>query len=291
MRSEIKKLDATTIELVVETSEEVVKDKFEEVFGKISSQAKIKGFRPGHAPRHLVEKEYSNFAYEKVAEELIPQILEQVYQQHNLHVVTLLEVKDVKLDRNHISFRAKVEIAPQIELKNYKGIPLTYKKIAVTVEEVKRSIDFLKESRKAEIIDDNFARSLGYPTLAELEEALKIQLAAQKEHKQREDLQEQVFDFLTKSVKVALPQSLVNKHLQKRLRQVKLDLALKGVDAEEIEKNTEEIKKRLLPEVQDEVKVYLVLAEIAKREKIPMDEQLTQRGLEFLWKNAQWKIE
>ncbi|MDD5348362.1 MAG: trigger factor [Candidatus Omnitrophica bacterium] len=290
MKSAVKKIDSSTMELSISVEGDPVKSKFEAVFKEIGSQAKVKGFRPGHAPRELIEKEYSGLAHERVLHELVPELLEKSFAEHDLHVLATPQVKDVKLERAHLSFTAQVEVTPQIDVKNYKGIKINYKKIAAGADEIKRNIDSVKESRKADAVDDAFARTLGYPSVAELEQSVGRQLAVQKDNAGRRDVEKQIIDALTKGLEVKLPQSLVAKHLEEQLRQAKMELALRGVPREKIAAEEENLRKELTPQAQQQVKVYLILAEIAKREHIAPDDHMTQACMEFLMREASWNV-
>jgi len=210
MKTEVRKLDGTTRELRMEVTGDVVKNKFEDVFKKITRDAKIKGFRPGHAPRDIVEKEYSQVANEQVLRELIPQVYQEALEQEKLDVVDYPQISDVKLERAFLSFTARVEITPEIEVKDYKGIPITYTKPSVTADEIKRQLDSIRESRKIDTMDDIFAKGLGYPSLEELKAVMERQALVSKDNAQRHDIEAQVINHLTKGLNVKLPQSLVS---------------------------------------------------------------------------------
>src|SRR3989338_3936842 len=289
MKTELKKLDDSKREITIEVSGDVVKNKYDEVFKKISQEAKIPGFRPGHAPMDMIEKHYGSHAHEQVLKELIPNIYNEAINKENLDVIELPEISEVKLDRTTLAFKATVEISPEISLKNYKGLKVNYKKVNVTPDEVKRSIDSLKESRKLDSIDDNFARSLSYPSLADLEKALENQIFLQKEKQQRQDTESQIVETLLKETQFNAPQSLVSRQLQDMLRQAKLDLALKGIPREKIDEQEKELTKNLEPEAKRQVQVYLILAEIAKKENIAIDDHMPHHVMEFLLKSADWK--
>ncbi len=148
----------------------------------------------------------------------------------------------------------------------------------------------LKESRKIDAIDDSFARGLGYPNLPELEKAVERQAFLQKENQQRDNLKNEIVKNLTRNLDFKLPQSLVNRQLQDLVRRAKMDLALKGVAREEIEKHEKKISDDLEPQARKQVKNYLVLAEIAKKENISLDDNMPQRVIEFLLREADWQV-
>jgi FKBP-type peptidyl-prolyl cis-trans isomerase (trigger factor) len=289
MKTEVKKLDGTKREISIEASGDIVKNKFEDVFRNIAKDAKVPGFRPGNAPRDIIEKHYSSQAHEMVLKELVPQLYNQAIAREGLEVIELPNIFDVKLDRTSLSFKATVEITPEINVKNYKGIKLNYKKIEVSPDEIKRSLDTLKETRKIDNLDDNFARGLGYPNLQELEKALQMQIYLQKENQQRQRIENEIIDKITKDLDFKLPQGLVNQQLQDLVRHAKLDLALKGLPREKIEEEQKTLQQQLEPEARKQVKIYLVLSAIAKKENISQDDHMSQRVMEFLLREADWE--
>ena len=289
MKTEVKKLDSTKREMCVEVTGDIVKNKFEDVFKAIAKDAKVPGFRPGNAPRDILEKHYSSFAQEQVMKELIPELYNKALEKEGLDVIELPQISDVKLDRNTISFKATVEISPEILLKNYKGLKASYKKISVTAEDIKRNIDSLKESRKIDNLDDNFAKGLGYISLADLEKAIERQIFSQRENQQRQAIESEIIDQLTKDLDFKIPQSLIDRQLQDLLRQTKLDLALKGIPREKIDEQEKEMIKELEPQAKSQVKIYLVLSSIAKKEDIAIDDHMPHKVMEFLLRHAEWK--
>lgn len=291
MKTEVKKIDATKRELSVEVNGDIVKNKFEDVFKKITKDAKVPGFRPGHAPRDVLEKHYSGYAHEQVLKELVPDVYNEAIGKEGLEVVELPEISDVRLDRPKLSlsFRALVEVSPQIAVEGYKGQKVNFKKINVTPDEIKRSLDSLKESRKLDTLDDSFARGLGCPNLPELEKAMERQIFLQKENLQRQRIENEIIDNITKGLDFPLPKSLVSRQLEEDLRKAKLDLVLKGVPREKIDEQQEALSAQLEPKVKEQVKVYLVLSEIARKENIPLDDDMPRRVMELLLKEADWQ--
>lgn len=289
MKIEVTKIDGTKRSINVEVTGEIVKNKFEEVFKKIGQEAKIPGFRPGHAPRDMLEKNYSSTANELVLKDLIPDLYNQAIEKESLDVIAMPEISEVKLDRNTLLFKAEVEVKPEINIKGYKGIKLGYKKVEVSPEDVKRNIDSLKESRKIDNIDDNFARSMGYSSLSELEKSIEAQLFIQKQNQQRKSMEEKIIDDIIKNLDFKVPQTLVNRQLEELKRQVKLDMALKGAPKEKIEEQEKNLNQELYEEAKKQIKVYLTLSEIAKKENILQDEHTSQKVIEFLLQEANWQ--
>jgi len=291
MKTEVKKIDASKREINVEVGGDIVKNKFEEVFKKIGQKAKVSGFRVGHVPQDILEKHFSSDAHRRVVEELIPDVYTEAIKKEGLEVIELPNISDVNLRRESqtLSFKATVEVRPEIKLKSYKGIKINYKKIEVAPDEIKRNIDSLKEARKLDSVDDLFAKALGYPDLSCLEDAIQRQIYIQKENVQRQKIEHEIIEDITKDLDFKLPQALIQRQLEDLTRQAKLDLALKGVPREEIEKQEKNLVTELEPEAKRQVKVYLVLAEIAKKENISLDDHMPQKVIEFLLRQADWQ--
>ncbi len=289
MKREVKKIENNKREINIEINDDAVKNKFEEVFKKIAAEAKVPGFRQGHVPRELIERHFSSQAHDRVLKELVPDVYNRAIDEEKLDVIEMPQISQVRLDRNTLSFKATVSVSPQVPIKNYKGIKVDYHPVSVSADEVKRNIDSLKESRKVDCLDDNFARSLCYPALGDLERAVERQLFTQKENDQRQKVEGQIIESLLKEVEFAIPPSMVERQLQELIKQAKLDLALKGVPREKIDEQEKEFSKELHPQAKKQVKVYLMLAEIAKKEFIPLDNNMTHKVMEFLLKEANWK--
>lgn len=290
MKTEVKKVDANIRELNVEINGDVVKNKFEDIFKRIGQEAKVPGFRPGHAPRDILEKNYAGLAHEQVLKELVPDIYNDAVNKEGLDVIELPEISEVKLERNSLSFKAKVEVSPEIDVHDYKGIKIVYKPVGVDSDEIKRAIDSLKESRKIDNADDSLARSLGYPSLAELEKVLEKQIFIQKENAERQKVEGEIIESLVKGLDFKSPQSLVKRQLEDMLRQAKVDLALKGIPRDKIEEQDKKMREELEPQAHSQVKVYLVLSAIARKENIAQDDHMPRRVMEFLLREANWNI-
>ena len=291
MKTEVKKLDSTKCEINVAISGELVKNKFEEVFTQIAKEAKVPGFRPGKAPRDILEKHYASSVHEQVLKELVPDVYNQAIAAEKLEVIELPQITDVKLDRSSLSFKAIVEVIPEIAVKNYKNQLINYKAVSVSSDEVKRQIDSDKESRKAETLDDKFSRSLGYPNLAGLQKAVERQIFVTKENQERQRIENELIDNIIRGLEFKLPAGLVERQTQDMLRQTKIDLAMKGLPRDKIDEQEKLLLEGIQPEAKKQVKIYLVLSQIAKKENIVIDDHMPAKVMEFLLREADWQPE
>lgn len=288
MKVETKKVDATKIELEIKVPQEMVKKKFDEVYERIGKEAKIPGFRPGNAPRDILEKHHGRLAREEVIKDLIPEAYKHSIEKEKIGVVELPEISEVKLESNILSFKAMVEVRPEIGVKDYKNLRLKYEKVTVLPEEIDKAIDNLKSTRKIEAIDDSLAKRLGYKTVNEMRQSVERQLYAQKESDLRYKLQDDLIKQVLAKVNFRIPASLIQRRLEELTRQAKTQMAMRGAVPEQIIAQEDKLKEELQPDAQLQVKTFLVLDEIAKKEGIPESGHRTQDVIEFLLSQANW---
>ncbi|MFH1678825.1 MAG: trigger factor [Candidatus Omnitrophota bacterium] len=289
MKTQVKKIDQHKRELSVEVEGDIVTKKFDEVYKRIGREAKVSGFRPGNAPRDILEKHYSNLANQEALKELLPEVYSQALAEAKIEPASPPEISQVNFNKSNLSFKANLEVKPQINLSSYKGLKIEYKPIEVTGEEIKKAFDKLKENY-AQMPEDDCVHSLGYPNLEALKEVFKKQIYLEKARAQQIGIENGVIEQLLKQLDFQVPSGLINGQLERLVKQAELDLSLRGMNKEEIDKQGAAMKENLRPEAEKQVRVFLVLEEVARRENIGRDEKMSQQAVEFLLRQANWKI-
>jgi trigger factor len=101
----------------------------------------VSGFRPGKAPRRIIERRFAKDVKEQVRGEVLLQSLEQLAEEHDLSPLSPPAIDPAKLqipDQGPFVFEFEVEVRPQFELPNYKGLRLRRPVHTFTEEEVHR---------------------------------------------------------------------------------------------------------------------------------------------------------
>ncbi len=293
MKLEVKKIDATCRELKFEVSKERVSKKMEEIFQEIGKSAHIKGFRPGKAPRHLVEAQHGKLAKEEALKQLIPEIYQEGLDREKINPMDLPEIHDVSFKDGMIAFSAKLDIRPEVKIKNYKSILVQRKSSVVSEEEIDKMLEFIKKGQgdKEISLDDAFARGLGFPALADFKLSLRRQMEMDRDRQNRVDVENQVIEYLLKEVSLPVPQSVMNRQLEHRLEETQKRFHSQGMKEDEIRKKEDEMRKELRPLVEKDLKIYLIMEHIAKQEniQIPEGENLFKKIMEFLLREAKWE--
>ncbi len=297
MKVEVKKIDALRRELSFEISKERVSKAHAEVMSEITKVAKVKGFRPGKAPRQMIESQHGSLAREETLKKLVPEVYQEGIVQEKIDALDMPEIHDVEYKDGLIRFKAHVDIKPEVKLGDYKGLKVMRKSSKVTDEELNKTLEYFKKAQggeKEQVVDDNFVKSLGYPSLEAFKESLTRQMETDKDRQNRLDVENQIIDALIKDAKLAVPQSLVKRQLEHRMNETMHRLKEQGMPDDEIKKREEEMRKEFEKTAEKDVKVYLILSEIAKVEGIHThseNESLPAKVMAFLLKEASWQEE
>ena len=128
MKVEVKKVDALKREMKFEISREKVTAAMDAVYNEIGKHAKVKGFRPGKVPRHILANTHGQLAKDETIKKIIPQAYHDGISQHQLDPIDLPEITAVDLKEGVLTFTATLDIRPEVEISKYKGIKVERKK-------------------------------------------------------------------------------------------------------------------------------------------------------------------
>jgi trigger factor len=122
-------------------------------------------------------------------------------------------------------------------------------------------------------IDDDLARGLGaHDTLAELREAIRTRLTAERERQERHALEEAVVDAVLARHAVVVPESLVGREVMHRIEHGRESLRRQGVDPDAMRWDYEKLAGELRPDAERVVRRALVLEAIAAKEEIAISD-------------------
>jgi trigger factor len=115
---------------------------------KIRGKAHLKGFRPGKAPVSQIKAVYGSQIRNEALENVIPKALEAACEKENLRPVSRPEIKDLHFHEGEsVHFKAEFEVAPEIELKELRGLTVEYAAPDVTEADIDERLNELRESR------------------------------------------------------------------------------------------------------------------------------------------------
>ena len=130
--------------------------------------------------------------------------------------------------------------------------------LKVTVKEIKEKI--------LPPLDDEFAKDIGVPTLAELKEKIKEVLGEEGRRRAESEIERQIDEALLKANKVSLPPSLVERELSHRLERLRARLL--GPRGQWPEKDLAAWAEKLKPDAEKDLKLSFILQAVARKENI-----------------------
>jgi trigger factor len=153
-------INPCTVQLNVVCDSAQVHAGFEKAFKQIAKKVKLPGFRPGHAPRSILEPLVSKEElYEEAADYIFKSTYRPLLEQEKIEPDTTtrprVEMTKLERDENVAEYTVKVPLPPKVELGDYKGLPVEGAETQVSDEEIDRQIDEFRKGRsKREVVTD-----------------------------------------------------------------------------------------------------------------------------------------
>ncbi len=152
MKTSVETLDPVKVKLTVEVEPKRVKQAFDRAARELAKQVSLPGFRPGKAPRRLLEQRLGAGAIAQTAmEDSLSDYYAEALQAENLEPVAQPEV-DVETftETEGAIFTATVEVRPEVDPPDHSGIGVTFPDHEVDEDEVDEQLQSLRE-RFAEV--------------------------------------------------------------------------------------------------------------------------------------------
>ena len=128
----------------------------DKVYKKNVSKLNVPGFRPGKAPKSMIEKMYGKgFFYEDAINDILPDAYEAALAESKLDVVSRPEIDIKTIDDNGVVVTATVFVKPEVKVGEYKGIAATRETVKIADEAVENEINSVRErnARETEVTD------------------------------------------------------------------------------------------------------------------------------------------
>ena len=143
-----ERLPKSQVGMDIEVPAEVVDATYNRVLSRLASRAKIEGFRPGKAPRELVEARLGPIALrEEVVETMVPEVVQQALVKESIEPIDNPDVQILELERGRpAKLKATISVMPDVTLGDVAKLdiepPHSHE---VTDELVERRLDDLRD--------------------------------------------------------------------------------------------------------------------------------------------------
>ncbi len=284
-----QKREGNRVFLEVEEDYAAFRKSFEQAMVEAGKEIRIAGFRPGKAPRKILESALNREAVEhRAAQDLIAELYPQVITETKIEPVDYPGVEIVQQEKDKpFIFKLTVEVYPEVALGKYKGIKLTKLGTEVPEAEVLSALGRLQErlavtspEGKKELLplDDEFAKKVSrFGTLAELKAEMLKAMQDEKLAEAEADLRNQAIAAAGADAKTEIPQAMIEREIDIMLDELKASLAQSGLTLEQYlqgaKKELGGMRDELKPAAEVRVKGKLVLNAIALAEKIEVTEE------------------
>lgn len=156
MKTSVAPLEGNKVKVSVEVDVDEFEHEMDAAFRRIAREVRMPGFRPGKAPRRILESRLgSGPAREDALRHALPDYYAKAVREHDIDVIAPPEI-DITAgeEEGPIAFEAVVEVRPVVEVAGYASLRITIDNPIPTDADVDAQIDRLREqSAELEAVD------------------------------------------------------------------------------------------------------------------------------------------
>jgi trigger factor len=147
VKSAVETLDPTRVRLTVEVPFAELKPSLDTAYQRIAEQVTVPGFRKGKVPPRVIDQRIGRGAVlEEAINAALPDLYGQAIQENKIEVVGRPEVEVTEFaDGEQLKFTAEVDVRPEFDLPEYKGVAVEVDDVEVTDENVDEQVDALRK--------------------------------------------------------------------------------------------------------------------------------------------------
>jgi len=153
MKASWEKIEKNIGVLTVEVESEKVAEALDKAFKKVSAKVVVPGFRKGKVPRAIFERRFGvESLYQDALDIILPEAYVDAVKETGIEPIDRPEVEIQQFGKGQeLKFTAKVQVKPEVQLGEYKGIEVEERNVTVTPEEVEEELKRLQQ-RHAELV-------------------------------------------------------------------------------------------------------------------------------------------
>jgi trigger factor len=148
MRSTVEPLEGNKVKLSVEVDEQEFEKDLDSAFRRIANEVRIPGFRPGKAPRRILEARIgTEAARQEALRESLPEYYARAVHEADIDPIAAPEI-DITAGQESgpVTFDAVVEVMPQINVAGYQNLRITLPGLEPSDEDIDTQVDRLRRN-------------------------------------------------------------------------------------------------------------------------------------------------
>jgi trigger factor len=148
MNVNIENTSALRRKMTIEIEPDEINRELDRAYNELKRSVVLKGFRPGHAPRPLLERFFGDQIRGDVTQKLVKEFTEKALEENSLTPVIPPEIVTEETDlKKALKFSAVFDLKPELEVKDYQDLKVQTPTIEVTDEEVDAELSRMRERR------------------------------------------------------------------------------------------------------------------------------------------------
>lgn len=281
-----KLLPKSRLELALEIDAAAIAATRAQVLEEAAREADMDGFRKGKVPKDIIRQRMGELAlWEEAAMRALSHVLAEMFQKENLDPIGRPTVTATKLaPDNPAGFKVVVSLFPKLSLPDYRALAATHnaepveraavekKEIDAVVAEMTKEHERRTNQKDFEASDETVKQLGEFSSVADLYAKVAEELAAHKKNKTSEKRRAKLLDALVSGAAGELPDILIEQELNRFEAELEGQLKVAGASLpqylKEIKKDRAAVRAEWRPDAERRARLELVLAEIARAEKI-----------------------
>lgn len=154
MSSKILKKEKNIVSLEFTVSQDDFEKAVNKAYLKAKNNINVQGFRKGKAPRHIIEKKYGkSIFYDDALDFAVQEAYPTAVTELKLDVIDSPKIDIEKFEEGEdLIIKADVEVMPEVELPQYKGVEVVKTEIKVSDEDVDKELKAIQD-KNARIVE------------------------------------------------------------------------------------------------------------------------------------------
>jgi trigger factor len=140
----VERMPESQVLLNIEIDPERVETSMNQAYRRIAPRANVPGFRPGKAPRAILERHYGRqMLLNEALDKLVPEVVEEAIKAESLDIVGMPSLEIASFDP--VVVKATVPVRPTVELGDYRALRVAPEPVVVDAAKVDEQLEELRE--------------------------------------------------------------------------------------------------------------------------------------------------
>ncbi len=146
VKSSVESLEGNKVKVIVEVTEEEFDRDLDIAFKRLAREVKLPGFRPGKAPRKVIEARIgSEYARSEAFREGLPSYYAEAVKELDVDVIAPPSIDITEGEETGpITFEAEVEVRPELEITGYESLEVEIPSPVLSESDLDEAVDRLR---------------------------------------------------------------------------------------------------------------------------------------------------